>query len=106
MAEKETQTPAPMLPLENASAPVDAAIEKPEEAFTKSRSVGSDTTSLEQKSPIDDEQPTAPAAGPPGPPEQEFPPFKEQVIVMIAILLAIFLIALVSPRVTLECFIH
>ena len=93
MAEKETQPSAPTLPVENATAPVAEAIEKPEAALTKTTSRSSDSTGHEAMSPIEDENPTRPELQ--RTTTQEFPPFREQVIVMTAILLAIFLIALV-----------
>jgi len=90
------ETPPTTMPVENATTPIGAPIEKPAAVHTTAGSIASNDTGSEPLSPIDNEKPIQPVQGPPGPPELEYPPFKQQIIVMTAILLAVFLIALVG----------
>ncbi|KAK4544705.1 hypothetical protein LTR36_003954 [Oleoguttula mirabilis] len=94
MAESQKQVPehVPTLPLANTAASIDPAIIKQEQAHEKAASIESDSTNVDKHSPEDEK------AGRPGlsraPSSFEYPPTHTVVVVMVAILLAVFLIAL------------
>jgi len=98
MAEQGTIKPAAAEPVQN-TVTLDPVLMKPEAAHTSissKDSVSDGMSPMESEKPVESEKPTETAAPPPGPPAQEYPPLRQQWIIMTAILLAIFLIALVS----------
>jgi hypothetical protein len=94
-AEYEAAGTVPVPPLDSTTAPAEKILEKPEEVHARTNSLSSqDTLGAPEAAKDAESKPERPGL------ERtvtiEYPPVRQQAVVMCAILLAVFLIALVS----------